>query len=51
MLHLLQAAVNPRLGLKESVEHWDGISRMLRESRRKRRRQVQKMAVAKLLLS
>ena len=51
MLHLLQSAVNPQLGLRESVEHWDIISRMLQEPTRKRSRQLAKMTASGLLLS
>lgn len=36
MLHLLKDTINPRLGLKECVEDWYGISCALRESPRKR---------------
>ena len=40
MLHLLQTAVNPVLGLAESIEKWPEISEQLREAPRKRRLQV-----------
>jgi len=36
MLHLLRQALNPALRLKECVEEWPTISRMLREPPRKR---------------
>lgn len=40
MLHLLQAAVNPALGLAESVDRWPEISAQLREAPRRRRLQI-----------
>lgn len=42
MLHLLKGAVDPRLGLKECLEDWHGISCALRESPRERDLQVEK---------
>jgi hypothetical protein len=40
MLHLLQQAVNPPLGLRECLDNWDAISLDLREPRRKRGLQI-----------
>jgi len=51
MLHLLRSAVNPQLGLRESVEHWDSIACMLREPARKRSRQLVAMTEMGVLLS
>jgi hypothetical protein len=36
MLHLVQQAVNPKLGLAECLEHWAAIAFDLREPRRRR---------------
>lgn len=36
MLHLFQQAVNPKLGLRDGLEHWAAIAFDLREPRRKR---------------
>jgi hypothetical protein len=44
MLHLVQAAVNPPLSLREAIAHWDEISWFLREAPRKRQPQMEKLA-------
>jgi len=36
MLHLLRSAVNPKLGLQESLQNWPSISMQLREPPRRR---------------
>jgi hypothetical protein len=51
MLHLVQYVINPRLGLKECVEDWHGISCALRESPRQRGLQVEKFDNEDWLLS
>ena len=50
LLHLLQQAVNPPLGLRDCLDSWDTITLDLREPRRKRRLQAAKLErYAKLL--
>jgi hypothetical protein len=42
MLHLVKAAVNPALTLRQCVENWHDISCSLREAPRERCLQVEK---------
>ena len=51
MLHLLLSSVNPKLGLQDSVEHWDKIAGMLQEPPRKRVRQLVDIDALGVLLS
>jgi hypothetical protein len=44
MLHLLSAAVNPQLPLPHCLEHWPEIARVLCEPKRKRQRQLERLA-------
>jgi hypothetical protein len=51
MLHLVTAAVNPALRLKQCLKDWYDISCALRESSRKRSLQVEKFEAEDQLLS
>lgn len=51
MLHLLQRAVNPMLGLEESVKGWFQISCLLREAPRSRVLKIEKIERPEALLS
>ena len=51
MLHLLQRAVSPAISLKESVQDWFAISRLLREPPRKRGIKIEEMESPKAALS
>ena len=43
MLHLMQEAINPQLGLRRCLTNWADISLDLREPRRKRLLQATEM--------
>lgn len=40
MLSVLCKAINPGVGLEETLRAWDGIASQLRENTRKRKRQL-----------
>ena len=43
MRHLLSATVNPRLPLARCLVQWPAITQRLRESKRKRQRQMERL--------
>jgi len=43
MLHLIQSALNPFLSLRQCIKDWGDISKSLREPRRKREIQAEKL--------
>ena len=51
MLHLLQTAINPRLGLLECLSNWPAISLQLREAPRRRELQAARLEQDLQLLS
>ena len=51
MLHLLQEAVNPPLGLRRCIGQWEAISQDLREPPRARELQAAKLEQDIALLS
>ena len=51
MLHLLQGALNPPLGLRKCIGEWDAISLDLREPPRRRALQAENLEQDVALLS
>lgn len=51
MLHLLRTAIGPSLGLRQCLTRWSEISLGLREAKRRRTLQVDKLEQESLSLS
>ncbi len=51
LLHIMQEAINPYLGLRECLDHWDEISYELREAPRERPIQAHRLEQDLPLLS
>jgi hypothetical protein len=51
MLHVIRAAINPALSLRQCVENWPEISLQLREPPRRRSAQSEEMERKTALLS